>query len=53
MVEDSRVLVVHADERLGQFVETSVETALGGEESDVSVEEVDPNVVPEEVLHHG
>jgi len=50
MVEDKRVLLVEADENLGQFVEQQAETSLGGEETNVSVTEVDPNTIPDNLL---
>lgn len=50
MVEDKRLLLVEANGDLGQFVEQYIEDTLGGEDTDVSVSEIDPNAVPDDVI---
>lgn len=50
MVENKRLLLVESDERLGQFLEESLEDYLCGESNNVSVTEVDPNAVPDDVM---
>jgi hypothetical protein len=52
MVEDTRLLLVESDEELGQFVEEFVEDSLGLEATNVSVEEIDLNTVPNSVIEN-
>jgi len=52
MVEDTRLLLVESDEELGQFVEEFVEDSLGFEATNVSVEEIDLNTVPDSVIEN-
>lgn len=45
MTQDTRILVVEADEQLDQFLTESIEQFIGGETTNVRVREVDPNTV--------
>lgn len=47
MAQDTRVLIVESDERLGQFLTDSVEQFVGSPTANVSVREVDPNTFPD------
>lgn len=47
MAKDKRVLIVESDESLGQFLDVSIEQFLG---VDANVEEIDPNIVPDDLL---
>jgi hypothetical protein len=49
-MSDTRILKIESEEDLGQFVDKSVEAQLSGDDSDVRVEEVDPNMIPSGLL---
>lgn len=46
----TRILVIHSDESLGQFIDSSVENLFETESNGVRVEEIDQNVIPSDVL---
>jgi len=49
MAEDTRFIKIESDSQLGQFLDTSIEQFLSGDK-DVTVTEIDPNVVPEDLM---
>jgi len=50
MAQYTRFVRIESDEPIGQFLETQLETFIGGEEQDVRVDEIDAAVVPEDLL---
>ncbi len=50
MAQDTRIVRIDADENLGQFLEQTIESCIGREDTNVSVSEIDPNIVSEDLL---